>query len=42
MSKPELRALFAKAELEDADYMGKPDERAYKDAMKRIEYYKEK
>ena len=25
--------------LEDPDYMGEPDERAYKDALKRIKYY---
>ena len=30
---------MAKAYLEDPDYMGKPDERAYKNAIKRIEYF---
>lgn len=28
--------------LEDSDYMGDPSERAYKDAMKRIRYFKER
>lgn len=32
---------MAKAYLEDPDYMGKPDERAYKNAIKRIEYFEE-
>ena len=36
----ELRQLLkmAKAYLEDPDYMGKADERAYHNAMKRIKY----
>ena len=33
---------MAKAYLEDPDYMGKSDERAYKNAVKRIEYFEEK
>lgn len=33
---------MAKAYLEDPDYMGKPDERAYKNAIKRIEYFENK
>lgn len=30
---------MAKAYLEDPDYCGEPDERAYKDALKRIKYH---
>lgn len=33
---------MAKSYLEDADYMGDPSERAYKNAKKRIKYYSEK
>ena len=33
---------MAKAYLEDPDYMGKADERAYHDAMKRIKYFQNK
>ena len=33
---------MAKAYLEDPDYMGKADERAYKNAIKRIKYYQNK
>lgn len=33
---------MAKMYLTDVDYPGKVDERAYKNAMKRIEYYEEK
>lgn len=33
---------MAKAYLEDPDYMGKPDERAYKNAIKRIKYFQNK
>lgn len=33
---------MAKAYLEDRDYTGDPSERAYKDATKRIKYFKQK
>lgn len=33
---------MAKAYLEDPDYMGKADERAYKNAIKRIKYFQNK
>ena len=33
---------MAKAYLEDPDYMGNADERAYKNAIKRIEYFENK
>lgn len=33
---------MAKAYLEDPDYMGKADERAYHNAMKRIKYFENK
>lgn len=41
---PELNYILkmAKAYLEDPDYMGKADERAYHNAIKRIKYFKEK
>jgi hypothetical protein len=32
---------MSKNYLEDADYMGDPSERAYKNAKKRIKYFKE-
>lgn len=41
---PEPNILFkmAKAYLEDPDYMGKADERAYHNAMERIKYFHKK
>jgi len=41
-TEPSYFLKMAKAYLEDPDYMGKPDERAYKNAIKRIEYFEEK
>ena len=38
----DINETDAKAYLEDPDYMGKPDERAYKNAIKRIEYFENK
>ena len=40
-TEPSYFLKMAKAYLEDPDYMGKPDERAYKNAIKRIEYFEE-
>ena len=41
-TEPSYYLKMAKAYLEDPDYMGDPSERAYKDAMKRIKYFKDK
>lgn len=41
-TEPSYFLKMAKAYLEDPDYMGKPDERAYKNAIKRIEYFENK
>ncbi|MCQ2975153.1 MAG: hypothetical protein MJ211_10155 [Bacteroidales bacterium] len=38
--EPSYYLKMAKNYLEDNDYMGKPDERAYKNAKKRINYFK--
>lgn len=41
-TEPSYFLKMAKAYLEDPDYMGKADERAYKNAIKRIEYFENK
>ena len=38
-TEPTYYLKMTKIYLTDPDYPGKPDERAYKEAMKRIEYY---
>ena len=39
-TEPTYYLKMAKAYLEDPDYMGDPSERAYKNAKKRIKYFK--
>ena len=41
-SDPSYYLKMAKAYLEDPDYCGDPDERAYKNAVKRIRYHEDK
>lgn len=41
-TEPTYYLKMAKAYLEDPDYMGDPSERAYKNAIKRIKYFKNK
>lgn len=42
INEPSYIFKMAKAYLEDPDYMGKADERAYHNAIKRIKYFEKK